>query len=79
MSGLNAGSSGGNAPVGPVNGAVDGVLNMALQLPAMQKLGQSIGVNLDLGDLDGTSEGTGASQAERLSVHKESDADSNGV
>lgn len=34
----------------PVNGAVDGVLNLALQLPAMQKLGQSIGLNLDLGE-----------------------------
>lgn len=52
VSGLgNAGggkkNKGGN---GPVDNAVDGVLNMALQLPAMQKLGQSIGVNLDLGD-----------------------------
>jgi uncharacterized membrane protein YqiK len=49
VSGLNA-PSGGNS--GPVNGAVDGVLNMALQLPAMQKLGESIGVNLDVGGLD---------------------------
>lgn len=49
VSGLNV-PSGGNS--GPVNGAVDGVLNMALQLPAMQKLGESIGVNLDVGGLD---------------------------
>ena len=79
VSGLNTGSGGGNVPVGPVNGAVDGVLNMALQLPAMQKLGQSIGVNLDLGDLEGTPDGMGVSQAGRLNVQKESDADESGV
>jgi flotillin len=38
---------------GPIGNAVDGVLNLAFQLPAMQKLGQSLGMNLDLGDLDG--------------------------
>lgn len=42
-----AGSGGGGA----MGSAVDGVLNLALQLPAMQKLGESIGVNLDLGKL----------------------------
>ena len=52
---------------------------MALQLPAMQKLGQSIGVNLDLGDLEGTPDGMGVSQAGRLNVQKESDADESGV
>lgn len=51
ISGLG-GSAGGEAPAAgsPMNSAVDGVLNMALQLPAMQKLGQSIGLNLELGD-----------------------------
>ncbi|WP_282605332.1 flotillin family protein [Pelagibius sp. Alg239-R121] len=47
------GSDGGNSPggsSGPMSGAVDGILNLALQLPAMQKLGESIGVNLDLGN-----------------------------
>ena len=33
-----------------MNNAVDGVLNLAFQLPAMQKLGESLGVNLELGN-----------------------------
>lgn len=44
----------------PIGGAVDGVLNLALQLPAMQKLGQSIGLNLDL---DQGADGAGGVQA----------------
>ncbi len=49
--------TGSGSPSGsPMNSAVDGVLNLAFQLPAMQKLGQSIGLNLDLGDALPTSE-----------------------
>lgn len=51
ISGLGFGGGGGSETGGsssPINGAVDGVLNLALQLPAMQKLGQSIGLNLNL-------------------------------
>jgi hypothetical protein len=33
-----------------VDQAVDGVLNLALQLPTLQKLGKSIGLSLDLDD-----------------------------
>ncbi len=44
--GGNGGEGGGTQS--PINGAVDGVLNLALQLPAMQKLGRSIGLNLNL-------------------------------
>ena len=76
VSGLNGAGGSGNSPSGPVNGAVDGVLNMALQLPAMQKLGQSIGVNLDVGNLDDQSE-SGSSQTENLNLQKGSDTDSN--
>ena len=39
-----------SGPASPFNQAVDGVLNMAVQLPAMQKLGKQLGVNLDVGD-----------------------------
>ena len=35
----------------PIASATDAVLNLAFQLPAMQKLGESIGLNLDLGAL----------------------------
>jgi uncharacterized membrane protein YqiK len=70
VSGLNGPATGGNASAGPVNGAVDGVLNMALQLPAMQKLGQSIGVNLDLGDLDGSKESTTGQSQQRLQARQ---------
>ncbi len=44
------GGSGDGSSGTPMSGAVDGILNLALQLPAMQKLGESIGVNLDLGN-----------------------------
>lgn len=51
VSGLGQmGGNGGGSSGAPMSGAVDGILNLALQLPAMQKLGESIGVNLDLGN-----------------------------
>jgi flotillin len=46
VSGLGLGNGGGAAA-----GAADAVLNLALQLPAMQKLGEQIGLNLDLAKL----------------------------
>lgn len=58
-SGTGSGNGGGedSGPVSPFNQAVDGVLNMAVQLPAMQKLGKQLGVNLDVGgDGDDTTE-----------------------
>ena len=51
-SGGNVGGDGGGAAASPFNQAVEGVLNMAVQLPAMQKLGKQLGVNLDVGDDD---------------------------
>lgn len=52
ISGLGPTTSAGSANPGsaPMNNAVDGVLNLAFQLPAMQKLGESLGVNLELGN-----------------------------
>jgi len=49
VSGLGQ-QSGADAGKVPMNNAVDSVLNLALQLPAMQKLGESIGLNLDMGN-----------------------------
>ena len=45
--GPGAGSGGGDRPL--VNQAVDGILAMALQLPAVQKLGQEIGIDISNG------------------------------
>jgi flotillin len=47
ISGLGTGSGAGS----PLGGAADAVLNLAFQLPAMQKLGEQIGLNLDFGKL----------------------------
>ena len=51
VSGLGTGGAGGDGggTASPFNQAVEGVLNMAVQLPAMQKLGRQLGVNLDVG------------------------------
>ena len=56
-SGGNVGGDGGGAAASPFNQAVEGVLNMAVQLPAMQKLGKQLGVNLDVGGDDGAADG----------------------
>ena len=46
----NSGSdNGGSGDPGTVNQLVDGVLNMALQLPAVQKLGEEVGMNISDG------------------------------
>ena len=56
-SGENLGGDGGGAAASPFNQMVEGVLNMAVQLPAMQKLGKQLGVNLDVGGDDGAADG----------------------
>lgn len=48
ISGLG-GAGGGDATKPMVNQAIDGVLGMALQLPALKKLGEEIGLNLEGG------------------------------
>lgn len=45
MSGLDRASGGGSTS--PVNQTVDAIMDMAVFLPALQKLGESIGVNVD--------------------------------
>ncbi|MEM8989270.1 MAG: flotillin domain-containing protein [Pseudomonadota bacterium] len=53
---INGGATGGNGVDGPmVNQVMDGILGMALQLPAVQKLGEEIGMNVGggLGEMAG--------------------------
>ena len=45
-SGTAGGEGGGSSEGGTVNQLVDGVLSMALQLPAVQRLGEEVGMNI---------------------------------
>ena len=47
--GKSGSDNGGSGDPGTVNQLVDGVLNMALQLPAVQKLGEEVGMNISDG------------------------------
>ncbi|MEM9139387.1 MAG: flotillin domain-containing protein [Pseudomonadota bacterium] len=46
MGGATGGAAGEGADKSAINQAVDGVLNMALQLPAVKKLGEEVGLNI---------------------------------
>lgn len=46
MTGLGGGS-GGESPESPVNQTINSILDLAVQLPTMKKLGDTIGMNLD--------------------------------
>ena len=47
--GTSGGTGGDGGEKSAVNQAVDGVLNMALQLPAVKKLGEEVGLNISDG------------------------------
>ncbi|MEO0945301.1 MAG: flotillin domain-containing protein [Pseudomonadota bacterium] len=54
VSGLGAGGGGGGAGSGggdkpPVNQALDSIMGMAVQLPALKKIGEELGVSMDKG------------------------------
>ena len=49
ITGFDHGSGNGGKDTPPVNQALDSILTMALQLPAMQKLGKALGTNLEVG------------------------------
>lgn len=49
INGLGANAGGGDANKAPVNQAFDAMLGAALQLPAMKKLGEELGMNFDEG------------------------------
>lgn len=47
ISGLGRGTGGGAENTSPVNQTVDAILDMAVSLPALKKLGDVVGINLD--------------------------------
>ena len=47
MGGGAAGAGGGDKP--PVNQALDSIMGMAVQLPALKKIGEELGVSMDKG------------------------------
>jgi flotillin len=65
ISGLNGASGGGSGTEAgdgktPVNQALDSILGMAMQLPAMRKLGEELGLSMEdgiAGVVNGTMEG----------------------
>lgn len=71
IGGGNGGNGGENGAQSPLGGAVDGVLSLALQLPAMQKLGRSIGLNLDLDPDAGATHDDAAPARRSKSTRKE--------
>lgn len=57
-----AGDGGGNKAV--VNQVIDGILSMALQLPAVKKLGEEVGINIGQGLKDLTELDTGSAESD---------------
>jgi uncharacterized membrane protein YqiK len=47
ITGLGRPATAGERPASPVDSAVDAILDMAVSLPAMKRLGDAVGVNLD--------------------------------
>ena len=67
LSGLNSasGSGGGNgSDKTPVNQALDSIMGMAVQMPALRKLGEDLGLSMD-GTVDGLMGGTSVPTAKR--------------
>lgn len=73
ISGLGGGRTGGDGSSKPVvNQAIDGLMEMAVQLPALQKLGREIGVNLEDG-LAGLADSATGDKGEPASEEKKDD------
>lgn len=49
VTGMNASSASGGAGGAPVNQALDSIMGMALQMPAMKKLGEELGLSMEGG------------------------------
>lgn len=52
LSGNGAGSGGGEGSKPPVNQALDSIMEMAVQLPALKKIGEELGLNIESGMAD---------------------------
>lgn len=57
LSGAGAGAGSGNASKPPVNQALDSIMEMAVQLPALKKIGEELGINVEEG-MSGISKST---------------------
>ena len=69
VSGMNAAGSGGGSSGGaPVNQAMDSIMGMALQMPAMKKLGEELGLSMEGGLASVTNEAFGAAPVEEAEV-----------
>ena len=60
VTGMNAGGTSGKAGGAPVNQALDSIMGMALQMPAMKKLGEELGISMEGGLSSVTNEAFGA-------------------
>lgn len=70
--GSGVGSGGGGTPV---NQALDSVLGMALQMPAMQALGKELGISLENGVAGVANGALGVAEAEKVEVAVEATSD----
>lgn len=65
ISGMNAGNGGNSGSGGaPVNQALDSIMGMALQMPAMKKLGEELGISMEGGLAEVAGESLGAAPVE---------------
>ncbi|HIP23424.1 MAG TPA: flotillin, partial [Rhodobacteraceae bacterium] len=69
ISGMNAGGTGGSGAGGaPVNQALDSIMGMALQMPAMKKLGEELGISMESGLASVTNEAFDVAPVEEADV-----------
>ncbi|NOR63752.1 MAG: flotillin [Rhodobacteraceae bacterium] len=72
ISGMNAGGTGGNGAGGaPVNQALDSIMGMALQMPAMKKLGEELGISMESGLASVTNEAFDAAPVDEAEVSED--------
>jgi len=78
VGGLQNGTTGGNGETGgkaPINQALDSIMGMAVQLPALKKLGDDLGMSMDgtVSGLMGEDEGPASDEAKGSDVDEETD------
>lgn len=62
LNGAGGGGTGNGADKAPVNQALDSIMGMAVQMPALKKLGEELGMTMD-GTIDGLMGGTSSAAA----------------
>lgn len=70
--GMNGASGGEGTPGAPVNQALDSIMGMALQMPAMKKLGEELGLSMEggLAEVTGNAYPAPAKEAEEIAAPK---------